>query len=90
MRLLEIQKIKNGVFVYSTKELVNLINSEMPGLGSEMYRHGYFDIRGSQDSIIYQIEQVLEDNFNAAVPFDITDIVETHNGRLWHVIDNPK
>ncbi len=87
MKLNEIDKLASGVYRYTTQELVKFINEEFPGLGSDLFNHGYFDLSGNQDSVLYQIEQAIEDNVDSEIRFSITDIEETQSGRLWHVID---
>lgn len=87
MKLCEIQKLKSGVYVYTTSELVTFLNTECKGLGSHLFNNGYFDVVDDEDSVIYNIEQAIEDQLGTNVSFSITDIVETQSGRQWHVIN---
>ena len=89
MRLDEIIKHKSGWFEYNTRELVEFINSEYPGLGSRMFKEGFFTANdANEDTLLYRIEQEIEDSIGSVPPFHITDIIKNETGRMWHVIDS--
>lgn len=87
MNLNEIRRLRFGVSVYTTPELVELINRTEPNIGTALYKRGLFKITGNTDHIVNKVNDVIRDKTTMPLTFNIADVELDLEERLWHIVD---